>query len=147
MAAEPTLTPGDGTRRVLRMPHTRCGVRGGADRSSLARCGCVRGGNEMAIATKARTEGAAPDRVEVRPSRHRRRTVLVVCGAVAAVLLGLGGYGTVQAGDGSGNSRGWEAWSQRLEAEAEAHLAEQANLARGRAADAARLQAAADAAG
>ena len=102
----------------------------------------------MAIATIERPEEAAPDRVVVRPApRHRRRrvTALFVAGAVAVVLVGLGGYGTLQAGHGSSTSSGWDASSRRLDAEAEAYFAEQANIARGRAADSARLEATADA--
>jgi hypothetical protein len=100
------------------------------------------------IATNAGPEEVAAERVVV-PPRHRRGriTALTASGAVAAVVVGLLGYGTVQAGEGSNTSRGLDASSRRLEAEAEAYFAEQANLARGRAADSARLQAAADAAG
>jgi hypothetical protein len=70
---------------------------------------------------------------------------LFVSGLVAVVVGGLGVYGTVQASHGSSTSRGWDASSRRLEAEAEAYFAAQANIARGRAADSARLQATADA--
>lgn len=100
----------------------------------------------MAIATFERPEDAAGDRAAVRPApRHRRRRVSALVVAGAAVLVGLGGYGTVQASGGSSSSRGLDAWSRRLDAEAEAYVAVQANIARGRAADSARLQAAADA--
>lgn len=100
----------------------------------------------MAIATFERPDEAAPGRGVVRPApRHRRRRVAALLVAGAVVLVGLGGYGAVQASDDAGPSRGWDAWSRRLEAEADAYLAVQGNLARGRAADSARLQAAADA--
>jgi len=102
----------------------------------------------MAIATIEGSEEAAPDRVVVRPAprqRRRRVTALFASGVVAVVLVGLGGYRTVQAGHGSSTFSGWDASSRRLEAEAEAYFAQQANVARGRAADSARLEAAADA--
>jgi hypothetical protein len=65
---------------------------------------------------------------------------LFASGAVAVVLAGV-----VQAGPGSSTSRGWDASSRRLAAQAEAHVAQQEDIERGRAADSARLQAAADA--
>ena len=102
----------------------------------------------MAITTIGRFEEAAPGGDVVRPGpRRRRRATVFACLAMASALVGLDGYGTVEAGRGPTTSRGLDAWSRRLEAEAEAHLSHQANIARGRAADAARLQAAADAAG
>ena len=70
-----------------------------------------------------------------------------VSGALTLALVTFGGDGTVRAGQGSSASRGWEASSRRLEAQAEAYAAVQANIERGRAADSARLQAAADASG
>ena len=111
----------------------------------------------MAIATIESTQEPAPDRVVVRPARRHRRgraTASFVAGAVAVVLVGLGGYATVRSGDRSSASigsdassitRGRAADSARLEAAAAAYFTEQAKIARGRAADAARVEAAADA--
>lgn len=82
-----------------------------------------------------------------RPAHPRRRRVaaLLATGALGVVLVGFGGYRAVEADGGPSTPDGWEAWTMRLEAEADAYFADQANLARGRAADSARLQAAADA--
>ena len=83
-------------------------------------------------------------RSSTRPTCGARVTAVFASGAVALVLVG---YGAARADDGSTTSRGWEASSRRLEAQADAYIAVQANIERGRAADSARLQAAADASG
>lgn len=101
----------------------------------------------MAIASIERPDAAAPGPVVVgRPPGHRRRRIaaLFVATVVAGALAGLGSYRIVPA-DGSTTSASLDAWSRRLQGEADAYDAEQANIARGRAADSARLQAAADA--
>lgn len=97
----------------------------------------------MAVPTIAGPEEAAPARVVVRPApSHRRRWVAAsfASAAVAVVVAGL-----VQAGPGSAGSRDWDASSRRLAAQAEAYVAQQEDIERGRAADSARLRAAADA--
>lgn len=98
----------------------------------------------MAIAKIKAPEAAAPDGVIVRgaPTRRRRVAAIVVPGILALVLAGMSATGV---GHGSDTSRSQNASSRRLEAAAAAHLTEQANIARGRAADSARLQAAANA--
>ena len=103
----------------------------------------------MAITPIGGFAEAAPagDGVPPGPRVRRRRATVFASLVVACALVGLNGYETAEAGLGPTTSRGRDAWSRRLEAEAEAFLSHQANIARGRAADAARLQAAADARG
>jgi len=98
----------------------------------------------MAITTTEQPGEAAPSRVVVRAVRRRRlrATAMFACGAVA---LGLVGYGSLETGNGSSTSRSWDASALRLQGQAEAYFAQQQHVARGRAADTARLQAAADA--
>ena len=102
----------------------------------------------MAIATIERSGQAASAGVVVKSPRPPLRwpiTALLAAAVAPAVLVGLADQGTVRAGDGPSTLDGSDAWTARLEAEAEAYFAEQANRERGWAADSARLQAAADA--